>query len=103
MFDQLMTRASLDLTASMKDSSKTAELLGMLERRPMNTFSLASEAGITSRQVWGLLKYHKDRGRVRYCPESGIWECETAQEVEAIQRAARLLRSKGWKCTPPGH
>ncbi len=102
MYDQLMTRASLDLTASMQESTRTAKLLGMLEQRPMNTFSLAAEAGITSRQVWGLLKYHKDKGSVSYCPESGIWERETAKEVEAVKQAVRLLKSKGWKCTPPG-
>ncbi len=102
MFDQLMTRASLDLTASMKESTQTARLLGMLERRPMNTFSLAREAGIASRQVWSYLRWHKERGHVLFDPKSGIWQSETAQQVEAVKRAAKLLESKGWKCTPPG-
>lgn len=103
MFDQLTTRASLDLTGSMAKSKETARLLGMLEQRPMNTFSLAREAGITSRQVWAYLHWHKERGHVLFDPKSGIWQSETAQQVEAVKRAAQLLKSKGWQCTPPEH
>ena len=60
-----------------------------------------SETGLTNRKVWGLLKYHRDRGHVSFDPKCGVWQSNTARMTEAIKRAAALLRSNGWKVTPP--
>lgn len=101
MFDSLTTQASLDLTASLKESTHTARLLGMLEQRPMSTFALAKGAGMSSRQVWAYLRWHKERGHVQFDPKCGVWALDSAASQTATQNAKALLESQGWTCIPP--
>jgi hypothetical protein len=63
---------------------KTAALLAELDCAPASTANLASATGLTLRQVWGLLKYHRDRGRVDFCPKTGIWQSRNADQAQAI-------------------
>jgi hypothetical protein len=102
MFDNLITRASLDLTASLAKSKESARLLGMLEQRPMSTFELAKGADMRSRQVWANLRWHKDRGHVLFDPKCGVWALDSAAANTATKNAKDLLESQGWKCIPPG-
>lgn len=41
------------------------------------------------------------RGHVSFDPKCGVWQSNTARMTEAIKRAAALLRSNGWKVSPP--
>lgn len=100
VFDQLTTQASLDLTASLAKSKESARLLGMLEQRPMSTFELAKNAGVRSRQVWANLRWHMDRGSVRFDPSCGVWSLG-GSTTTATDRAVALLESRGWVCIPP--
>lgn len=103
MFDSLITRASLDLTASMAKSKETARLLGLLEQRPMSTFELAKGADLRSRQVWAHLRWHKERGHVLFDPKCGVWALDSATARTSTENARALLESQGWKCIPPRH
>lgn len=104
MFDQLLIYAGRVLDASPDTSTcttHTARLIALLDHQPMTTAELAAETGLTHRKVWGLLKWHRDRGHVSFDPKCGVWQSNTARMTEAIKRAAALLRSNGWKVTPP--
>ena len=102
MFDNLITRASLDLTASLAKSKESARLLGMLEQRPMSTFELAKGADMRSRQVWANLRWHKEKGHVLFDPKCGVWAMG-GNITTATDRAVALLESRGWICIPPAH
>lgn len=104
MFDQLLIYAGRVLDTSPDTSTyttHTARLIALLDHQPMTTAELASETGLTHRKVWGLLKWHRDRGHVSFDPKCGVWQSNTARMTGAIKRAAALLRSNGWKVTPP--
>lgn len=104
MFQQLMIRTRGTMSAEVQtppDGKKAAHLIGLLEQSPRSTAALAEAAGLTIRQVWGLLKYHRARGTVSFDPDSGIWQTKNAPERAAIQRAAALLRANGWTLKEP--
>jgi hypothetical protein len=89
------------ITDMARPGTKVLELLSALAYSPASTNNLAETTGLTQRKVWGLLKQPKDKGMVTYNPDSGIWQLNREYEGPAIDRACRLLESKGWLCIPP--
>lgn len=80
--------------------SKTRFLLQALRQAGrMSTPELARSAGLTTRQVWGLLRSQRDSGQVRV--HGGEWEYEEAFVRPELARAAQLLRGCGWRVEPP--
>lgn len=81
-------------------STKVATLLALLaERDSATTLTLSVCADLTSRQVWGLLKAPLDFGQVHFA--DGRWSLSRSFAGRDIERAATLLRSKGWRVAPP--
>jgi hypothetical protein len=80
--------------------TKIARLLDELARvRSATTASLCACAELDSRQVWGLLKTPRNRGQVSFY--DGRWSLNHDWHGNHIERAAALLRSRGWTVTPP--
>lgn len=48
----------------IKAGTKTAKLFELLRSGPQSTESLMSHSGLTSKQVYGLLKYHMEKGSI---------------------------------------
>lgn len=65
----------------------------------LGTAELAKAAGLTSRQVWGLLKSRLASGEVLFKDE--LWSLNPDFE-QPVVAAVRLLRSRGWTVEPPG-
>lgn len=92
-----------------KGQSRTQILLDHIaDAGPISTADLCKALGITSRQVWGMLKYPLQTGKVIH--EAGMW-ARNAQEIAdwqaAIDEAATakqeadavaLLTMRGWTC-----
>lgn len=80
-------------------SSRTDRLLYLLDCNAcLPTTELASAAGLTSKQVWGLLKSRLASGEVRFL--GGLWSLNPDFE-QPVVAAVRLLRSRGWTVEPP--
>lgn len=76
----------------------TQTLLDIIDaRQPISTVALCEQAGIESKAVWGLLKYHVKSGRVRHDGSHG-W---TAGVSDTERAAAKLLRARGWTVSAP--
>lgn len=84
-----------------KTGTMTAQLLNELRDGPAATQDLASRFGLHSKAVWGLLKVPRDQGIVHYAKDSGQWTFNHDHPGVAVERAAHLLRSLGWKVSPP--
>lgn len=83
-----------------RPGTKLATLLELLaERDSATTLTLSVCADLTSRQVWGLLKAPRDVGQVHFA--DGRWSLSRSFAGHDIERAAKFLRSKGWRVTPP--
>ena len=83
-----------------RDGSKLAGLLtDLTQRGTATTAALAAHAGLTTRQVWGLLKAPRACGQV--CFKAGRWTISKDFAGRAVERAAALLRSQGWSVEPP--
>jgi len=75
-------------------------LLAELETvQSLPTAALGARCDLDSRQVWGLLKTPRDAGQVRF--DGGRWSLVQDYPGRDVQRAAELLRARGWKLTPP--
>jgi len=91
--------------------SLTQELLDTIaEHEAISTRELTRLLGITSRQVWGLLKRPRAIGKVELVAgcwiRSSAWEERRAARAEyqaqADEAAAvEYLASRGWTCIPP--
>ena len=80
--------------------TKLAALLAVLAARDSaSTLTLGACAELSSRQVWGLLKAPRAAGQVRF--ESGRWSLVRSYAGRDVERAAALLRSRGWTVEPP--
>lgn len=78
---------------------------------PIRTAELCSAFDLTSKQVWGMLKYPLLTGKVVH--ERGVWSSSVgkidawAAELSAAEAAAveaeavALLAARGWTCLPP--
>lgn len=63
------------------------------------TATLCVCCDLDSRQVWGLLKAPRERGQVKFA--GGRWALNDNYRGAAVERAAELLRSRGWTVNPP--
>lgn len=82
-----------------RPEQKTQRLLHAITREgPITTSDLAASEGMSTRMVWGLLRYHLMAGTVRRIDDR--WHAGTADP--AVAAALRLLHKRGWTCTPPG-
>lgn len=80
--------------------TKTDLLLSILRgHASLPTLALAVRADLTPRQVWGLLKAPRAAGEVVF--DGGRWAVVPDFPGRAVQRAAELLRSRGWMVEPP--
>ncbi|MFN3303141.1 MAG: hypothetical protein ACK44A_05405 [Roseateles sp.] len=87
------------LVAYDATSSRTDRLLYLLDCNAcLATSELASAIGLTSKQVWGLLKSRLARGEVRFL--GGLWSLNPDFE-QPVVAAVRLLRAPGWTVEPP--
>ena len=101
-FDQLIYLASLPRPAPADGypDTLTGRLLRVIDSHgTVSTSVLADTVGLTSRQVWGLLKVPRERGQVRN-DERG-WSPNPDYLGHDVAQAVELLRSKGWQVTPP--
>jgi hypothetical protein len=90
----------VDVDCDDRPGTKLAGLLRQLsDRADATTPELASLAGMTSRQVWGLLKAPRDCGQVQFV--TGRWSLATDFHGRDVQRAVALLRNLGWLVEPP--
>jgi hypothetical protein len=84
-----------------KPPTRTAELLAVLgQREDATTLQLAVCTDLTPRQVWGLLKQPRAIGQVRF--EGDRWSLVREFAGRDVERAAALLRARGWRVEPPG-
>jgi hypothetical protein len=96
-----MTPRADDVPAAARDGSKLAALLGALAGVDnLPTAALGARCDLDSRQVWGLLKAPRAVGQVRF--SDGRWALTPGFAGREIERAATLLRSKGWQVARPG-
>jgi hypothetical protein len=80
--------------------TKLGSLLDALAARDSaTTTTLCACCELDSRQVWGLLKAPRAMGRVRF--EAGRWSLNPDYRGAAVERAAELLRARGWTVIPP--
>jgi len=85
---------------AMPGTSKTDCLLAELVARGCApTATLAVCTDLTHRQVWGLLKYARAIGKVRF--DDGLWSLVHGFAGRDVERAAALLRERGWRVEPP--
>lgn len=85
---------------SARPGTKLAALLAELAQTDSTTtLALAVRADLTPRQVWGLLKDPRATGQVTF--SAGRWALNAEWQGRDVERAAELLRSKGWRVTPP--
>lgn len=92
--------------------SLTQELLDTIaEHDAISTRELARLLGLTSRQVWGLLKQPRTVGKVEIVAgcwmRSSAWEERRAARAELQAQAddaaaVEYLTARGWRCVPPG-
>jgi hypothetical protein len=91
--------AAGDIT-SARPGTKLALLLAELaEACTATTLRLAVCTDLTPRQVWGLLKAPRSRGQVTF--HAGRWQLVAGWHGSDVERAAALLRSRGWRVEPP--
>ncbi|MFY7940041.1 MAG: hypothetical protein ACOVOX_03950 [Burkholderiaceae bacterium] len=86
--------------ADCDQGGKLATLLAILvSSKSLPTNALAARAEMNSRQIWGLLKAPRAAGQVVF--NAGRWALVPDYPGRDVQRAADLLRSKGWHVEPP--
>ena len=103
-FEQLIRRAAprqeRDQLLDAKPGTRTHELLRLIrEYGRATTATLAFQMDIRPNLVWGLLKYPRDRGSVRF--EAGKWELVPGFAGADIERAVALLRDNGYRVEAP--
>lgn len=77
---------------------KTQRLIRIITHDgPITTVDLAAREGMTTKMVWGLLRYHLIAGTVRRIGDS--WHAGIADPATAA--AVRHLVSRGWTCIAP--
>lgn len=81
-------------------NTRTQELLDYISQHGMvTTKTLCGAFGISSRQVWGMLKAPRNAGKVT-CFD-GLWELSSAHDDRKVHEAVALLEGLGWSCFPP--
>lgn len=86
--------------SEVQAGTKVARLIAELaECETATTASLATCVGITTNQVWGLLKAARKNGQVRFAGTR--WELVRTYAGRDVDRAAELLRRNGWRVEPP--
>ena len=102
-WDALLSRRIAPYTDSSVEARVGTKLAGLLlelaQHGPSTTLALSQHTGLTSRQVWGLLKAPRALGQVRYA--AGSWEPVVDFAGRDVERAASLLREHGWRVEPP--
>lgn len=97
---QRMTPRADDGATEARAGTKLSALLAELALcGTANTLTLAVRAELDPRQVWGLLKAPRAMGQVRF--EAGRWELVAGFAGRDVERAATLLRARGWHVEPP--
>lgn len=92
--------ASDEPAPQAKAGTKLARLLDELAQRDSaTTMTLSVCAELSSRQVWGLLKAPREIGQVKFV--AGRWSLVREFPGRDVERAAALLRSRGWSVAPP--
>lgn len=95
-----MTPRGDDGAVEARAGTKLAGLLAELQAcGTATTLSLAVRCDLTQRQVWGLLKAPREIGQVRF--GGGRWEIAHGFAGRDMERAAALLRERGWRVEPP--
>lgn len=61
----------------------------------LSTVELRRLSGLSSAQLWGLLKTHRHSGRVDF--RNGAWSWNARHVPVEEARAAELLRERGWR------
>lgn len=83
-----------------KAGTKLAALLAVLaERGSATTLTLAVCVELETRQVWGLLKGPREIGQVNF--DNGRWSLAAGFHGREVERAAALLRARGWRVEAP--
>lgn len=89
--------------AAACEARPSTKLAGLLEELracgKATTNALAIGTDLTPRQVWGLLKAPRQHGQVRF--DGRFWELVEGFAGRDVERAAALLRSRGWRVQPP--
>lgn len=105
-FDQLVRHAARQASTKtcsfpQEHTGKTGHMFSLLSQHgALTTRELASKAGLDqTRLVWGLMKYPRSNGQVRF--HNGMWSLSRPCHQARIKQAAELLRQHGWVCTPP--
>lgn len=77
-----------------------AELLDLIAREgPISTAALIRKTGLSSQQVWGMLKHHRNSGRVKFADKAWILSAEF--KGRDIDRSVRMLRAMGYTVQAP--
>lgn len=83
-----------------RPGTKLSGLLAELASRDSaSTLTLAVCSDLTPRQVWGLLKAPRAIGQVRF--DAGRWTLAREFAGRDVERAAALLRDRGWRVQAP--
>ena len=84
----------------VKPGTKTAELMAELTMRgSATTRTLAVCTDLTPSQVWGLLNYRRAVGEIKF--EGGYWTLAAGFAGRDVERAAAVLRKRGWRVEAP--
>ena len=82
------------IVGHIKPGTKTAKLFELLRKGPQSTQALMDHTGLTSKQVYGLLKYHMIKGTVvRKHDEFNLLDTVQIQ----INRCIAFLESHGYE------
>jgi len=95
---QINAAASHHEPAAARGSA--AELLDLIAREgPISTTNLAKKTGLASQQVWGMLKHHRNSGRVKFAGKA--WSLSDAFKGRDVERSVRMLRAMGYAVRAP--
>lgn len=79
--------------------NKTAALFDCLRQGNYTTPELGAACGLSSRQVWGLLRAPLESGRVVRIGDA--WAINHEWRSQQVVQAAALLRAHGWEVKAP--
>lgn len=106
-WDVLMKAPPIDMTSMVTNTgaeptgTKLARLLAVLATvESATTLSLSVHTDLSSSQVWGLLKVPRACGQVKF--SVGRWYLVKGFAGRDVERAAELLRERGWQVVAPG-
>jgi hypothetical protein len=104
IFQQIEAAACRHGTVAAKprtgSGTGAAELLDLITREgPITTASLMKKTGLNCHQVWGMLKHHRNSGRVKFADKA--WSLSEDYKGNGVDRAVRMLRAMGYTVLAP--